>query len=285
MNELASLRLIDAAEITRTVADLCVKANTCIGEDIRAALMAAKTRETSPLAIDTLNVLLENAKVAEAEKLPICQDTGMAVVFVSLGPDVHVSGDINEAINEGVRQGYRSGFCRNSVVRDPVNRVNSGDNTPAVIYCDFTRESGLRITVAPKGFGSENMSAVRMLNPSDGLEGVEDFIAETVRLAGPNPCPPVIAGVGIGGTMEKAALLSKQALIRELGSANPDPFWAVAEARLLARINSLGIGPAGFGGKTTALGVHILTYPTHIAGLPIAVNIGCHATRHKTAVL
>jgi fumarate hydratase subunit alpha len=209
----------------------------------------------------------------------------MAVVFVSFGSDVHVEGDINDAINEGVRQGYREGFCRNSVVRDPVNRVNTGDNTPAVIYYDFSAESGLRITVAPKGFGSENMSAVRMLNPSDGLEGAEDFIVETVRSAGPNPCPPVIVGVGIGGTMEKAALMSKQALIREPGRSNPDPFWADVEVRLLARINTLGIGPAGFGGRTTALGVHIVTYPTHIAGLPVAVNIGCHATRHETAIL
>jgi len=281
----ADLRCIEAARITQAVAELCVKANTCIGADIRAALSKAKTLETSPLAGDVLDTLLENAVVAEREKLPACQDTGMGVIFVSIGQDVHIDGDINEAINEGVRLGYREGFCRNSVVRDPVNRVNTGDNTPAVIHYDFEPGSDLRITVAPKGFGSENMSAVRMFSPSAGLAGVEDFIVETVRSAGPNPCPPVIVGAGIGGTMEKAALLSKQALLRELGSASGDPFWADVEARLLERVNGLDIGPAGFGGRTTALGVHILVYPTHIAGLPVAVNIGCHATRHQTVAL
>jgi len=209
----------------------------------------------------------------------------MAVVFISIGRNVHINGDIDEAINEGIRRGYREGYCRNSVVRDPINRINTGDNTPAVIHYDFMPGDKLHITVAPKGFGSENMSGIRMLNPADGLEGAEEFFVETVRSAGSNPCPPIIVGVGIGGTMEKAALMSKQALLREIGIVHPDPFWAEVEASLLTRINELGIGPAGFGGKTTALGVHILTYPTHIAGLPVAVNIGCHATRHRTVII
>lgn len=281
----APLRIVEAEQITRAVADLCEKANVYVGADIRAALSNARALETAPLARSVLDTLLANAEAAEREKLPLCQDTGMAVVFVSIGSDVHIAGDINAAINEGVRRGYRAGYCRNSVVRDPIDRVNTGDNTPAVIYYDFMPGSSVRVTVAPKGFGSENMSAVRMFSPSAGLSGVEDFVVETVREAGPNPCPPVIVGVGLGGTMEKAALLAKQALLRDVGSVHPDPFWAEAEARLLARVNALGIGPAGFGGGTTALGVHILTYPTHIAGLPAAVNIGCHATRHRTATI
>jgi fumarate hydratase subunit alpha len=280
-----NIRFIDAERIAGAVADLCVKANTRIGADIRAALAEARTRKTSPLALSALDTLIENAGIAEREKLPVCQDTGMAVVFIAIGSDVHVNGDITAAVNEGVRRGYRDGYCRNSVVRDPVNRINTGDNTPAVIHYDFMPGDELRITVAPKGFGSENMCAIRMLNPSDGLSGVEDFVVNTVKTAGANPCPPVIVGVGIGGTMEKAALLSKQALLRNVGGVHPDTFWADVEARLLDRVNSLNIGPSGYGGKTTALGVHILTYPTHIAGLPVAVNIGCHATRHQTEVL
>jgi fumarate hydratase subunit alpha len=280
-----NIRFIDAEQITGAVAQLCVKANTCIGADILSALSQSRLNETATLAQSVLDTLLENAKVAEREKLPICQDTGMAVVFVSIGTDVHINGDIDAAINEGVRQGYREGYCRNSVVRDPINRVNTGDNTPAVIHYDFIQGNSISITVAPKGFGSENMSAVRMFNPSDGLPAVENFVVETVRQSGANPCPPIIVGVGIGGTMEKTALLSKQALLRNVGSVHPEPFWADTELRLLDRINSLDIGPAGFGGKTTALGVHILTYPTHIAGLPVAVNIGCHATRHQTMII
>lgn len=281
----SNMRFIPAKKITEAVKELCVKVNTRVGDDIRASLAAARSIETSPQALSALDTLLKNAEIAEREKLPVCQDTGMAVVFVSLGRDVHVDGNIDEAVDEGVRLGYREGYCRASVVRDPVNRVNTGDNTPAIIYYDFIEGSSLRISVAPKGFGSENMSATRMLNPSDGLEGAESFIVETVKTAGANPCPPIIAGVGIGGTMEKAALLAKRALLREVGSVNPEPFWAKVEERLLDRINALGIGPAGFGGRTTALGVHILAYPTHIAGLPVAVNIGCHATRHGTVVL
>ena len=279
------MRFIDAEKITEAVAGLCIKANICVGGDIVAALSAAKKNETSPIALDTLDVLLNNAETAEQEKLPICQDTGMVVVFVSIGSNVHITGDIEKAINEGVRQGYRDGYLRNSVVRDPIKRINTNDNTPAVIYYSFEQGDELRITVAPKGFGSENMSRINMLNPSDGIEGLIEFVVDTIQNAGPNPCPPVIVGVGIGGTMEKAALMSKQALLRQIGSVHPDSFWADIEAQLLERINGLGIGPAGFGGKTTALGVHILTYPTHIAGMPVAVNVGCHVTRHMTEVL
>lgn len=279
------IRMIDPETISGAVAELCLIANAEIGADIYEALNKARAAETLPLARGVIETLMENAKAASREKLPICQDTGMAVVFVSIGHYAHVKGDIEEAINEGVRRGYREGYYRNSIVRDPIDRVNTGDNTPAVVYYSFTTGDSIEITVAPKGFGSENMSRLRMLNPSDGLDGVEDFVLETVRIAGSNPCPPIIVGVGVGGTMEKAALLAKQALLRDVGSAHPNPSWAEVEARLTARINDLDIGPAGFGGCTTTFGVHILTYPTHIAGLPVAVNVGCHATRHKTAVI
>jgi len=282
---LEKIRIIETEDIIKSVAALCVKANTCVSGDIRTALKAAQKIETQPLAVSALDTILKNADVAERENLPVCQDTGMAVVFVEVGSNIHINGDMTEAINEGVRIGYRDGFFRNSVVRDPIDRVNTGDNTPAVIYYDFVPGSELRITVVPKGFGSENMSGIRMLNPSDGIEGIVDFVLETVQNAGACPCPPIIVGVGIGGTMDKAALLSKQALLRDVGSKHEDSFWAEVESKLMDRINSLGIGPAGFGGQTTALGVHILIYPTHIAGLPVAVNIGCHVTRHQTAVI
>jgi fumarate hydratase subunit alpha len=279
------VRIINGDIITKTVADLCVEANIVLGTDIRAALQCARENEGDELPSFVLDTLIENADIAERERLPICQDTGMAVVFVDIGTDIHISGDICGAINNGVRMGYRAGYCRNSVVADPIRRVNTGDNTPAVIHYDFIPGDRLHITVAPKGFGSENMSALKMFSPSDGLPAAEDFIVETVKRAGPNPCPPIIVGVGMGGTFERAALLAKRALLRDAGEANSDGFWGEFEARLLSRINELNIGPAGFGGRTTALGVHILTYPTHIAGLPVAVNIGCHATRHRTAVL
>jgi len=248
-------------------------------------LSEARSAETYPLAQSALDVLLENADIAEREKIPVCQDTGMVVVFVSIGSKVHINGDINAAINEGVRQGYKAGYFRNSVVSDPISRVNTGDNTPAVIHYDFIDGDEFRITVMPKGFGSENMSAVRMFEPSDGIERIEDFIVEIVKSADANPCPPIIIGAGIGGTMEKAAVMSKQALLRKVGSIHADPFWAGVEKRLFERINLLNIGAAGYGGKTTVLAVYIMTYPTHIAGLPVAVNIGCHVTRHQTAVL
>ncbi|MCL2062301.1 MAG: fumarate hydratase [Firmicutes bacterium] len=279
---MSKLRFIDAAVITQAVADLCVDANICIGADMYAALKTAHGAELSQLAKSALQDLLQNADIAQKEKLALCQDTGMAVVFISIGDTVHVQGNIEDAVNEGVRQGYHKGYFRSSVVSDPIKRTNTQDNTPAVIYYDFLQGDTLKITVAPKGFGSENMSALKMLMPSDGIEGVEEFVVQTVKAAGANPCPPIVVGVGVGGTMEKAALLAKQALLRDIGTPHPNPFWAEFELRTLSRINALGIGAAGFGGKTTALGVHVLPYPTHIAGLPVAVNIGCHATRHKT---
>lgn len=279
------MRIIETEHITKAVAELCILANIYLGEDVLAALKNARATETNNLAQSVLDTMLENADIAIREKLPICQDTGMAVFFVHIGSEVYVNGNITEAINEGVRQGYREGYCRTSVVSDPIRRKNTGDNTPAVIHYDFIPGEELRITVAPKGFGSENMSALRMLNPSDGLEGAEDFVVETVKKAGANPCPPLVIGVGIGGTMEKAALLAKEALLRDLAKNHPDPFWAEAEDRLLKRINGLNIGPSGYGGDTTALGVKIQTYPTHIAGLPVAVNINCHVARHREVVL
>lgn len=214
--------------------------------------------------------------------MPICQDTGMACVFVEIGQEVHIVGGLLEdAINEGVRRGYNEGFLRKSVVKDPIDRINTKDNTPAIIYYDIVKGDKLKITVAPKGFGSENMSRIKMLKPSDGLQGVKDFVIETVKLAGPNPCPPIVIGVGIGGTFDKVAYLAKKALIRPLNKKNSNQFYSDLEKELLDAINKLGIGPQGFGGKTTALGLNIETYPTHIAGLPVAVNINCHATRHK----
>ena len=285
------MRIINTEIITQTVAELCVSANIHLGQDVRRALETASNLETSKLGKSALGTILKNADIAAKENLPICQDTGMAVVFVQIGSAVHVEGNIEEAINEGVRRGYKAGYCRNSIVADPIRRQNTGDNTPAVIHYEFAPGDEMRITVAPKGFGSENMSAVRMLNPSDGIDGVEDFVVETVAAAGSNPCPPIIVGVGIGGTMEKAALLAKKALLREMCPPNPAPdgsgdaFWRESEARLLARINDLNIGPCGYGGHTTALAVHILTFPTHIAGLPVAVNINCHVARHKEAAL
>lgn len=278
-------RVVDAEAIAEAVAAAYIEANVSISADITGALAQARSCETSPAAQATLDILLQNAAVAAAERMPACQDTGMAVVFVEAGQDVYIAGDLNAAIHEGIRRGCREGCLRASVVGDPARRVNTGDNTPAVIHYDIVPGDHLRIGVMAKGFGSENMSALKMLTPADGIAGVEDFIVDAVRAAGANPCPPLIIGAGIGGTMEKAALLAKQALFRPVSEANTDPFWAEMETRLLERINALGIGPAGFGGLTTALAVHILAHPTHIAGLPAAVNIGCHATRHRTVLL
>lgn len=279
------IREIAAETITEVVARLCVSANTHLGEDMCAVLEKAREEESWPVAKDVLSRICENYQIARDRDMPICQDTGMACVFVELGQDVHVNGDINEAIHEGVRHGYRDGYLRKSVVKDPINRVNTGDNTPAMITYDMVPGDQIRITVAPKGFGSENMSRIGMLKPSDGAEGVKKFIVETARLAGPNPCPPIVMGVGIGGTFDKAALMAKKALLREAGSHHADPFYAEMEKELLAEVNALGIGPQGFGGRTTALAVHIETCPTHIAGLPVAVNINCHVTRHGTEVI
>ncbi|WP_195963615.1 fumarate hydratase [Clostridium cuniculi] len=276
------MREIHISEIISTVRDLCIESNYYLSSDVKEALCNAKENETWPLAENVLDQIILNSNIAKEEDMPICQDTGMACVFVEVGQEVHIVGGLlQDAINEGVRRGYEEGFLRKSVVKDPINRVNTKDNTPAIIYYDIVPGDKIKITVAPKGFGSENMSRIKMLKPSDGLQGVKDFIIETVKLAGPNPCPPIVIGIGIGGTFDKAAYLAKKALIRHLNKRNDEKFYSDLEEELLETINKLGIGPQGFGGKTTALGLNIETYPTHIAGLPVAVNINCHATRHK----
>ncbi len=280
------MRNIHTDIITETVKELCVEANIYLGKDIKNAIANAKRNETSETGKTILEKLEENMQVAERKEIPVCQDTGMAVVFVKLGQDVHIEGGLLEdAIHAGVAKGYTEGYLRKSVVSDPLERKNTGDNTPAVIHYSIVAGDKIEITVAPKGFGSENMGALKMLKPAEGLEGVKQFVLDTVKRAGANPCPPIVVGVGIGGTMEKCTLLAKQALSVELDRENPDPFYAKLEQELLEEINQIGIGVQGFGGKTTALGVNILTYPTHIAGLPCAVNINCHVTRHKTAVI
>lgn len=282
---MSTVRTIDAAAIRDAVEALCIEANTSLPADVKAALDRARAAEPWPLAKQTLELLQQNLCVAAREELPICQDTGMACVFMEIGQDVHINGNLEEAVNEGVRQGYTEGCLRKSVVRDPLDRVNTTDNTPAMIYYDIVPGDGFKLTVAPKGFGSENMSQIKMLKPSDGLQGVKDFILKVVEDAGPNPCPPIVVGVGIGGTFDKAALLAKKALMRNTNVRNADPFYADLEEEMLQKINALGIGPQGVGGKTTALAVNIEKMPTHIAGLPIAVNINCHVTRHKTVEL
>ena len=277
------MREITCSTITDAIKKMCIEAATILPQDVEKALSQKHDEEDSALAKKTLQVLMDNAKLAQEKQMPICQDTGMAFVYVTMGQEVHITGgSLNEAIQEGVRQGYTEGYLRKSVVKDPLfERTNTKDNTPAIIYYDIVPGDKIKITVAPKGFGSENMSRIKMLKPSDGLQGVKDFIIETIKLAGPNPCPPIVIGVGIGGTFDKAAYLSKKALIRPLNVRNKDEFYSNLEKELLEDINNLGIGPQGFGGKTTAIGLNIETYPTHIAGLPVAVNINCHATRHK----
>lgn len=280
------MREISVETVKRTVARLCVEANCHLPEDVRARLRASRAQETWPVAQSVLDQILENDRIAHSQEVPICQDTGMACVFVEVGQEVHFTdGSLADAINEGVRWGYGEGYLRKSVVGDPLERKNTGDNTPAMIYYDMVPGDVCRITVAPKGFGSENMSQIKMLRPSDGVEGVKDFVLQVVEDAGPNPCPPIVVGVGIGGTFDKAALLAKQALLRPLDQPNDQPFYAALEEELLEKINQKGIGPQGFGGRTTALAVNICTMPTHIAGLPCAVNINCHVTRHKSAEL
>ncbi|HPV02923.1 MAG TPA: fumarate hydratase [Clostridiales bacterium] len=280
------MREIDVSQITEIVEKLCMQANYELNADIMAALEEGIKHEESETGRRVLCQLVENARIAARERMAICQDTGMAVVFIELGQDVHVTGgSLYEAVNEGVRRGYENGFLRKSVVSDPFDRKNTGDNTPAVIHCDIVEGDRLRITVAPKGFGSENMSGVKMLKPSDGIEGVKAYILEMVDKAGPNPCPPIVVGVGIGGTMEKAALLAKKALLRPVDRRNSDERIRKLEEQLLGLINGLGIGPAGLGGRLTAMAVNIEVFPTHIAGLPVAVNISCHVTRHAEAVI
>lgn len=280
------MREISVNKIRDSVRELCISSNYYIGSDVKDSLINYRDRESYPIAKEVLGKIVENADISKNENMPMCQDTGMACIFLEVGQDVHfIDGDIEEAINEGVRRGYEEGYLRKSVVKDPIDRVNTKDNTPAVIYYNLVKGDKVKVTVAPKGFGSENMSKIAMLKPSDGLEGVKKFILKTVEEAGPNPCPPMIIGVGIGGTFDKAAYLSKKALLRPINEENKNEFYAQLEKDLLKDINSLGIGPQGFGGLTTALGINIEVYPTHIAGLPVAVNISCHATRHKEAVI
>jgi fumarate hydratase subunit alpha len=278
------MREINVSEIIAAVRKLCIDANYYLSDDIKQKLEEAYKEENWSIAKDILEKILVNAGIAKNEKMPMCQDTGMTCVFIELGQDVHViGGGLEDAINEGVRQGYADGYLRKSVVKDPLNRVNTGDNTPAVINYNIVPGDKIKITVSPKGFGSENMSKLKMLRPADGIEGVKNFVLQTVKEAGPNPCPPIIVGVGIGGTFEKSASIAKKSLLRSVTQRNSDPFYAELEHELLDKINALGIGPQGFGGRTTALCVNIETYPTHIAGLPVAVNISCHATRHAEA--
>ena len=282
---MTAMRTVKAEEISSVVAELCIRANKQLPEDIVRAVNAAREGEPWPVAKATLGVLCRNIEAAGEMDLPVCQDTGMACVFVSLGQDVHIEGDFTAAVNEGVRRGYEQGYLRKSVVADPLRRVNTGDNTPAAITVELVPGDRLELTVVPKGFGSENMSRLAMLKPADGVEGVKRFVVDTVRAAGSNPCPPVVVGVGIGGTFDKAAALAKRALLRPVDRPNQDEFYAALEADMLRAINSLGIGPQGFGGRTTALAVNIETMPTHVAGLPVAVNISCHVTRRARAVI
>ncbi len=279
------MRNIDAKLIEDTVARLCIEANLRLPDDVVSAIECAEIEEPWDGAKRILSLLGDNVRIASEKMLPVCQDTGMACVFLELGQDVHIDGDLEEAVNNGVRRGYGEGYLRKSVVCDPLRRINTGDNTPALLSVKLVPGESLRITVMPKGFGSENMSALKMLKPADGVEGVKRFVLETVEKAGANPCPPIIVGVGIGGSFDKAAYLAKHALLRPLDKPNRDEYYAALEKELLDKINALGIGPQGFGGKTTALAVLIESMPTHVAGLPVAVNISCHATRRKSASL
>jgi fumarate hydratase subunit alpha len=280
------MRDIDISIVIESVKNMCMNANYYLNQDIKQAMQQGLQSEQSPIGKEILDKLLLNAGLAADKKVAICQDTGMAVVFVTIGQEVHITGGgLSDAINEGVRRGYKEGCLRKSVVSDPIERINTGDNTPAVIHYEIVPGDKLKIELAPKGFGSENMSALKMLKPSDGIEGVKDFILETVDKAGPNPCPPIVVGVGIGGTMEKASILAKHALLRPADIRSGIEYVRSLEQEMLKRINELGIGPAGLGGTITALAVNIETYPTHIAGLPIAVNISCHVTRHAEITL
>ncbi|MCD6436429.1 MAG: fumarate hydratase [Clostridiales bacterium] len=280
------MREIHVSEITATVKRLCIDANYFLPQDIKKSFDEALKIEPSSIAKNIIGTIKENATIASTEKVPMCQDTGMAIVFLEVGQDIHViGGSLEDAINEGVRQGYKEGYLRNSIVADPIKRINTNDNTPAVIHYKIIPGNGFKITVSPKGFGSENMSQLKMLKPSDGIEGVKEFILETVKKAGPNPCPPIIVGVGIGGSFEKAASIAKESLLRPINVRNSNPKYADFEEEMLDAINALGIGPQGFGGRTTALAVNVEIYATHIAGLPVAVNISCHATRHKEAYI
>ena len=280
------MREVSVSEITKNIRERCIEANHFLSPDMKQVFDEAVSREESPLGKQILNQLEENLRIAGEDMIPICQDTGMAVVFLKAGQEVHFTGgSLTEAVNEGVRQGYTEGFLRKSVVQDPIERVNTGDNTPAILHYEIVEGDSVEITVAPKGFGSENMSRVFMLKPADGIEGVKEAILTAVRDAGPNACPPMVVGVGIGGTFEKCALMAKHALTRDLSEEAPVPYVRELEKEMLERINGLGIGPGGLGGRITAFAVNIETYPTHIAGLPVAVNICCHVNRHAHRVI
>jgi fumarate hydratase subunit alpha len=281
------VREIHTDQITETVARLCIDSNYFLGQDVLAALRRYRQAEISPVGREVLDQILENAEIARTEQMPLCQDCGLTVIFLELGQDVHITGgDLNEALAQGVRDGYQDGYLRKSMVDRPFSaRINTKDNTPPVIHTTVVPGNQLKITVAPKGGGSENMSQLAMLKPADGREGVIKFVVEAVRKAGANPCPPIIVGVGVGGSAEKAVWLAKHSLLREVGESSPDPEVAELEADILERVNRIGIGPQGFGGLTTALAVHVETFPCHIASMPVAVNIQCHSARHKEAVL
>lgn len=280
------MREIQVSRIIDVIEKLCIEANEHLPEDVKHAIKNCRACEEWEIAQGVLDQIIENYEIADEQNVPICQDTGMACAFMEIGQDVHITGgDLTEAVNEGVRRGYEKGYLRKSVVKDPVRRGNTGDNTPAMLYTEIIPGDQIKVTIGPKGFGSENMSQIRMFKPSAGLGGIKDFILEVVETAGPNPCPPMVVGVGIGGTFDKAALLAKKALMRPVDSANEDPYYAELEVEMLEKINQLGIGPQGFGGRTTAIGLNIETLPTHIAGMPCAVNINCHVTRHKSEVI
>lgn len=280
------MRVIKSDIIKETVKELCIQANYYLPSDVKQALYDAYDLEDNELSKETISILKENASIAEKKKMPICQDTGMACIFIEIGQEVYVDGNLKEAIEEGVRIGYKEGYLRKSVVDDPVfHRKNTNDNTPAIIYYDIVEGDQLKIVVAPKGFGSENMCQVKMLKPSDGVEGIKEFVLKVVNDAGPNACPPMVIGVGIGGSFDRVALLSKKAMLREIGTHHSDKRYASLEEELLELVNQTGIGPAGYGGKITALSLNIETYPTHIAGMPVAVSICCHVARHKEVIL
>lgn len=280
------MRELDVSLIRDRISEMCIEANHHLGDDLKKCIDTSLSRESWPVACDMLESIKENIGIAEEGVFPLCQDTGMACVFLEIGQDVHlVGGSLTDAVNEGVRRGYTEGYLRKSIVADPLRRTNTGDNTPAYISTEIVEGDRVKITVAPKGFGSENMSAIKMLPPSAGEDGVKDFVIETCEKAGANPCPPIVVGVGIGGTFDKAALMAKKALLLPVDGSNEDEYYAAMEKELLDRINGLGIGPQGFGGRTTALSVRVIAAPTHIAGLPVAVNVNCHVSRHKEAIL
>lgn len=280
------MRVINTSEIINQIRDMCMQVNVQLSDDVKTAILSGKEKEESPLGCQILGQLEENMNIAAEMNIPICQDTGMTVVFLKVGQDVHFEGNfIEDAVNEGIRQGYKDGYLRKSVVKDPVDRVNTGDNTPGVIHYEIVPGDQVEITVAPKGFGSENMSRLYMLKPADGIEGIKEAILETVKIAGPNACPPIVVGVGIGGTFEKSAILAKKALTRDLNRSSDIPYVRELEEEMLEKINQLGIGPGGLGGRITALGVNVETYSTHIAGMPVAINICCHVNRHIRRVI